>query len=395
MRSLGIIWLANLTLVFVSAFLVLAIAEITLRLVNFSFPAWEVRDPDLGFVTMPHAEGWWTSEGNAYVKFNKFGFRDLERKKAKLNNSFRIAVVGDSFTQAREVNLEDTFVYKLEVALRECHRKLKQQVEVLNFGMGGYNTAAELQLLETRVFDFKPDLVLLAFYVGNDIHYNHPKMGYFRDISGIGQPLLRFEQGQVKVDFSFRNDAVFQQKLRSRFHRLALTLINKFKIFQALYFLKTEFQDYFVKKPTIKRQETQAGGNLNSDFSNLISPPREKLWQEAWKLTEAALLHIRDRVQEQGAAFWMAVIAHPRQIHTSEPVNEINYPQERIARLASTEEIPLVDFLIPFRQEYQMTKNALHGFKPTNLGRGHWNHRGHELAAQVLGKRLCSNPLNE
>ena len=41
-------WLLNAALV---------AAELGLRLIGFSYPAWEARDADLGFATLPGAEG--------------------------------------------------------------------------------------------------------------------------------------------------------------------------------------------------------------------------------------------------------------------------------------------------------------------------------------------------
>ena len=35
----------------------LVIVEIGLRVIGFTYPAWEIRDPDLGFVGLPGAEG--------------------------------------------------------------------------------------------------------------------------------------------------------------------------------------------------------------------------------------------------------------------------------------------------------------------------------------------------
>ena len=56
-------------------------------------------------------------------------------------NTFRIAVIGDSFAEALQVDLDHTFWSVMERKLAEGWRGNGQRVEVLNFGVSGYGTA--------------------------------------------------------------------------------------------------------------------------------------------------------------------------------------------------------------------------------------------------------------
>src|SRR6267143_6696372 len=101
-------------------FVGLLICEIGLRVVGFSSPLFTMTDPYRGISLRPDAEGWWREEGNAYVRINSAGLRDREHAKQKPPNTFRIAVLGDSFAEARQVPIEDTFWAMLEKKLQEC-----------------------------------------------------------------------------------------------------------------------------------------------------------------------------------------------------------------------------------------------------------------------------------
>ena len=94
---------------------------------------------------------------------NKAGFRGADFPAQKIPGTLRIAILGDSVAYGYSVPLEQTFARLLEKQLNADGHN----VEVLNFAVNGYSTIAELELYKTRVREYKPDIVLLA-YVLND-----------------------------------------------------------------------------------------------------------------------------------------------------------------------------------------------------------------------------------
>ena len=56
------------------------------------------------------------SEGK--IRINSDGLRDIEHQLEKPVNTLRIAILGDSFAEARSINLEDTFWFKLKDNLK-------------------------------------------------------------------------------------------------------------------------------------------------------------------------------------------------------------------------------------------------------------------------------------
>jgi len=72
-----------------------------------------------------------------------------------------IALVGDSFTFGLGVNDAETFSAQLN--------KSDRTNTYLNFGIPGYSTDQELLFLESEILDIQPDIVVLFFYLGNDL----------------------------------------------------------------------------------------------------------------------------------------------------------------------------------------------------------------------------------
>jgi hypothetical protein len=103
------------------------------------------------------------------VAYNSFGMRDRERSLAPPPGGLRIALLGDSQVEAKEVPLDSTFGQRLERRLQTLHPTCP--VEVLNFGVSGYGTVATLARYHALGSRFSPDLVVYAF-MDNDLADN-------------------------------------------------------------------------------------------------------------------------------------------------------------------------------------------------------------------------------
>ncbi|MBV8202830.1 MAG: SGNH/GDSL hydrolase family protein, partial [Acidobacteria bacterium] len=163
---------AKLALAAAATALALLVGEAALRLAGISYPNFYRPDPERGWSLRPGAEGWWRKEGLAYVRISSAGLRDVEHVAAKPAGRLRIAVLGDSCAEALQVPAAQTFWKLLERQLAGCTAGEGRTVEALDFGVAGYGTAQELLTLRRQVWRFQPDVVLLAFYPGNDVRNN-------------------------------------------------------------------------------------------------------------------------------------------------------------------------------------------------------------------------------
>jgi len=101
----------------------------------------------------------------SYTSINSDGFRGGEYTIAKTNNTFRIIMLGDSETLSVKLADKDTLPYQLEAILNENSPDIDYQV--FNFGVEGYCTFQELEMLKTKGLKYDPDLIILN-YVLND-----------------------------------------------------------------------------------------------------------------------------------------------------------------------------------------------------------------------------------
>ncbi len=91
---------------------------------------------------------------------NAQGQRDVERARQKPEGVYRILMLGDSVVCGDGIlDLNDTLSRQLEMQFAG-HRP---PVEVLNFGVSGYCTRSEIELLKTKGLAYAPDMVLVVF----------------------------------------------------------------------------------------------------------------------------------------------------------------------------------------------------------------------------------------
>ena len=168
----------NLILFIAALFSIIILAEILLRVFGVGAIQGGFYRPHklLGWEYRPGAEGWQRKEGEQYIRISSQGLRDEEHQLEKPVDTFRIAVLGDSFAAALEVAVADTFWKVAEEQLSFCEPLQGKTVEFVNFGVKGYGTAQQVLQYRDRVRDFSPDFVLLAFLSENDFFNNHPKL---------------------------------------------------------------------------------------------------------------------------------------------------------------------------------------------------------------------------
>lgn len=168
--------LATALLFVVSLVLGLGLAEIGLRASGYD-PLLDLRsgreaiirasrDPELRYELIPGASGraWGTR-----VTINSSGYRGYEGERGPFEG-FRILVVGDSIAFGNLVPDQSTFSARLHHRLNESD----DGFEVLNFGVGGYDTVQEVALLGKKGLAYRPDLVILAYCLNDTgiVSYN-------------------------------------------------------------------------------------------------------------------------------------------------------------------------------------------------------------------------------
>lgn len=109
------------------------------------------------------------------VQTNSCGMRERELPRLKPKGTYRIAIIGDSFTFGWGVKEDEAFPRRLETILNKILSRNKSpndnaainSVEVLNFGVPGYSPFQEVATFEEKALEYDPDAVIL-FFIEND-----------------------------------------------------------------------------------------------------------------------------------------------------------------------------------------------------------------------------------
>ena len=394
------------------------IAELALRVSGYSYPAFYQRDEVRGLSLRPGAEGWYRKEGEGYVRINSDGLRDREHAIAKPQDTFRIAIVGDSYCEGFSVSQEEAFWSVMEKKLQECNAFPGRKVEVINFGVSGYGTAQELLTLREKVWKYSPDLVLLAVTTNNDVTDNSRVLKQTDDI-----PYFIYQGTQLTLDDSFRNSRGFLVG-NSRAGRFGSWLSAHSRLLQAIAQgqrgLKVLLASWRAKQSNdaepadttaAKPVETPKAPEKSDLFArsaelgadNLVYlEPDNAVWNDAWRVTEGLLVEIRDEVAKGGAKFVIVTLSNGPQVLPDAKsreafksrfgITDLFYPDNRIKSLGTREGIPVIT-LAPELQNFAEHNNAfLHGFG-NDIGNGHWNTIGNRVAGELIAKKICEGML--
>jgi hypothetical protein len=383
----------NLILGLSGAISALIIGEIALRIMDISYPSFYQADPYRGHALIPGISGWWKHEGKGWVSVNKDGLRDKNYNKDKPKNTFRIAVVGDSFAEAIQVNEDKTFWSLMEKKLPQCEQFKQQNIEVINFGVGDYGTAQEYMTLKHHVSQYSPDLVILAVFTGNDIINNSKTLSPEDRFS----PFLIKKEGEYVLDLSFKDTETYQWR-NSIPRKSAFFIINNSRILQLLNEARVAIKN---RRQLLGNENKSPNKDIVQylDFNPELYKNKDENWQEAWKITEELIKLIQQETKSINSDLLVVTLSNPDQVYPDKSLRddyfkkaEINdefYPDKRIAELGKKEGFEVLN-LAPILQSYaDENKSFLHGFENTMMGSGHWNELGHKLAGEEISNNLC------
>ena len=371
---------SRMALLFVSLLLCAGGAELFLRAIGISYPIFSVPDPVTGAWHRPGARGWYRGEGEAFVAMNSVGMRDREHSLEKPVDVFRVAVLGDSYAEAMQVEVEQAFWAILEQELAGCPGLDGRRVEALNFGVSGFGTAQELLTWRARGRSYDADLVLLAF-VHNDVRNNSRALE--RD---DGRPYFVFDGESLVLDDSFRRTDLYRLRT-SRWRGLRRAIAGGSRLMQ----LVNE-----VAQVPLRREMART---LPATSSHMYSPPSEPDWIEAWAVTDALLIQLAEEVEAVGSRFLLVSLTDWPQVHpdlelraqfaAANGVQDYDYSEHRLAELAESADFAFLPLAPDLRSQAESRGECLHGFSNAEPCAGHWNALGHVLGGQRMARHVC------
>ena len=380
--------LSKALLVVCSIALTLGIAEIGLRVAHIGYPGLGGKlhiftwNPYTGISLRPGAEGMGHSENDVYVKVNSAGFHDREHSKAKPPNTYRIAVLGDSFTEAMQVPVDESFTSVMEKDLAGCSGLGGKNVEAINFGVSGYGTAQELLVLRHYVWDYSPDMVILAFFTGNDVQNNNRILQ-----DDPFRPYFVHQDGKLVLDNSFQQAPGWKQQFS--WPHLALSwAVGHSNLLQVM----AAAQNYLTRKNVDGIKPTEMGLN-----DAIYHAPTDPVWQDAWSVTDELIGVMNDEVKAHNAQFLVTTLSSSIQVDPNGNAREqlekrlgvpdLLYPDDRVRQVSQKDGIPVLTLAPKFLAYAEQHQVQLHGFHGSN--QGHWNEAGHKLGGELMAQKVC------
>ncbi len=367
-----------------SALLALLASEAVCRIVyRFPQPQFLRLDNIVGHRLRPNLRGYYVEEGFSRYRTNSHGLRGPEVSLAKPAGVFRIAVLGDSYVEALQVEEEATFCRQLESRLRK--------VEVLNFGVSGFGTAQEYLTYIHYVRPFRPDLVLLVMCPGNDIADNSRALS-----GGYPRPYFVLEGGGLKLDNSFLESR--RHRVLSRWGPLYYFVTDHSALAQAFDRWRRRTAGRLAPSPAANAAPTSAGVEAGLALG-MYGPPETAPLREAWAVTERLLLELARAVRDDGSSFVLMTVTTGGQVDAAareqalqeHPEWDLDYADRRLGQFAEEHGIPALILVQPFLEYHRKTGVKLHGFE--DVSRGHWNPEGHRLAAELMSEFLRTRGL--
>ena len=385
-------WQVKILLALVGIVVGLVVVEMGLRLMGVQYPLFYDYDPVLGNKLRPGVTGYWTEEGHGYVSINSDGLRDREHPLAHPANTLRIAVLGDSYAEAMQVNADEAFWAIMAKKLQGCDSLRGRQIEVINFGVSGFGTTQELLTLQHKVWKYSPDVVLLAFTTGNDISDNS------RILKQIDYHPYQMYQGDKLVLDDHLTRENWLAKQHGPWKKMHLGALLNLRVFQVIFHAKDMFWKWWLFKDPGRLTDPSMEGHEWGIYDQVYQEPTTKDWQEAWRVTEGVLVQMRDEVVQKGARFFVVTLSTGIQVNPNPAkrmafakalgVRDLFYPDHHLEDFCKSHQIPILLLGPPFQEYATQHKMYLHGFGKT-LGRGHWNQNGHRLAGQTIARWLC------
>ena len=361
----------NMLLAAVAILLMALVLEFVLRATHFAGArrAWTQPDDLLGWRSTP-GRGYWSFRENDHAiegRINRFGWRDAERTLAKPAGTYRVAVLGDSYVEAMEVERDSTFCAIVE---REFLRRSGTRVEVLSFGRAGMATTEELLVLERDVFDYVPDLVVLLFVPLNDI----ADMSPVTTINPMRPFYRMLPDSSLELDTRFTHTPGFRTRKR----------INWIKQRSALVSLLAE--RYNVARRVNRLRPHASVETRLAGYLSLCTQAPDSVYASNYALNKRLIIEAGRLCRQRDTRLLLVAAQNvyiSDEIDTYRRVDDTFDPgffDDDLNSLCEREEIPFLGLQEVFRRHYDRDGVALTW--------AHYSYAGHRLVAAEVGASI-------
>lgn len=352
----------NSLLLFISTLFALLISELVVRFFfpQNLYPFVYKDDPLVSYRLKENYRGIHKApEFSVKVETNSAGHRDYEHSIVKPENVYRIMVLGDSFTFGEGVEMDESYPKVVEERLNKGKRG--RRYEIINVSAYNWGTLEEYLYLKHYGIKYRPDMVVMAFFIGNDFYQNRfgpfsvkkDKIVYspLESVNGKMNRLLKYIPGYMYV--------------RERSELLAL--LRK----RANYYLEHD-----IFEASSEMMMSLYTGKLDSDV------------QKAIENTKGLIEKTAKIAKEKEFELVILLIPADEQLNPERygipNVSEPYFPNHIMHEIGEKNGIAVVDLLPYFRERSRGGREFYYEIN------GHWNKQGHMLAGETLEERILS-----
>ena len=352
--------------------LFLVLAEVTLRAAD----PWLARSGlfdsryNTPFGLVPHRP----TEGSI-GRTNASGFRDRERAVERTSPAPRIVALGDSFTWGAGITYDDIFVTLIEQQLQSQ----QPGTEVINLGASGFQPDEYLSVLKWQGLQYRPDLVLLNFYIGNDFL---PSEGADIVVAGLRWK-VHINGNWVHDHFSWDQWYLFHD-LNYAYKVIQARLRHSTGTDQGIWDIKPGRPQSVAKGPTFTGWSPEYLRTVQSRGDQYLKETT-LAFEYRWNKTRITLEETHRLLQSRHVPWVLVLIPAEEQVDgelrklylesIQIPQDQLNLekPQQVLHDWAQSHGVPVIDLTETFRSEVARARLFL-------ANDFHWNEAGHAVA---------------
>lgn len=257
----------NIALFLFTTVVLLVIIEIYLRafplihMYDFMSNTYEL-DEEIGYKHRPNLDYTVHNPEFSYrLKTNSYGFRDIEYSQGDVENSFVILSLGDSFAFGYGVEENESFPSIIENRLNADGIKSV----VINTAVPGYGAIQESRTAKRYAPIFKPGMMILNVFVGNDIDDDY-------EFTQNSRWVLR--EGRVERSGAAERVATEEEKM---------SLIQKINAASNKLYIVKHIKYFLAKNPLVYQAFNKIIGSRNLDiryeqFAGNYSQKTDEAW---------------------------------------------------------------------------------------------------------------------
>lgn len=244
----------------------------------------------------------YSAEFDVHIRTNRYGLRGADPVIPKPAGTFRILMMGDSFTFGFPVRDEEAFCHLIEQGLRAQGLP----VEVINAGVSGYSPTLHYISLRDQYLEFEPDLVVLWYDLGDIQEDAWFQKNLVYDADGR---LLRADPAYVDGRYNWWGQVVERSMLAKYINNKLFRTFWKIRELGLIEYIALSLRGERAKVAIAQKHQRERSPEL-AEYDRFLlvrETSTPELLAPYWALNVRYMTMIRELLSERGIPFALGV----------------------------------------------------------------------------------------